>query len=253
MKGRQVDFAQAAAGAGREPAQIVGDFHQRHRQGFEAAAQLDGRLLSRLRLEVIGRLAQWNAGGRRQTLNGLPGKLGMSVQSAAHGRPPQGQFLKPRFDRLKSFAGQFDLAGVGAEFVPQRYRNGILQVGAADFAHGREQPGLARQFRLELREGRLQMPAKLYTRRQVDGRGDDVVARLPLIYVVVGVDRGSAAFLAGQDFVGPTGQHLVYIHVGRSARPRLKYVHYELVIMPSLNDLFGGLGDGFGRRCIQLS
>ena len=72
-------------------------------------------------------------------------------------------------------------------------------------------------------------------------RGDSVVGALLHIDVVVGMDRVFAAQLARGQFVGPAGDHLVGIHVGRGPRTGLKNIQHELGVELSLDDLLGCL------------
>ena len=52
---RQIDLPQPTAGAGAQPANVVGDLHQAHGQGLERAARLDQRILRGLRFKVVRR------------------------------------------------------------------------------------------------------------------------------------------------------------------------------------------------------
>jgi hypothetical protein len=73
----------------------------------------------------------------------------------------------------------------------------------------------------------------------MDGRGHDIVAALPHVYVIVGVDGEpqGARSKGRDDFVG--------IHVAAGAGPRLKYVYRKLIVMAPRGDverrrLYGG-------------
>ncbi|MCY1370467.1 hypothetical protein D9M69_575590 [compost metagenome] len=62
--GRQPDFGEAGARAGTQQAQIVGDFHQRHGEGFQRAGQRGQRLMTGQRGKLVRR------GDKRQTGEG---------------------------------------------------------------------------------------------------------------------------------------------------------------------------------------
>ena len=75
---------------------------------------------------------------------------------------------------------------------------------------------------------------------EVNGRGNYVVAALPHVDVIVGV------YLAVDLIAGQPRNHLVGVHIGARARPRLKNVQGEvLVVLPcghGLGRCFDGLG-----------
>ena len=77
-------------------------------------------------------------------------------------------------------------------------------------------------------------------RGEMDGGGDDVVAGLAAIDVVVGMNRFVAAF-AAEHFDGAIGDDLVGVHVGRGAGAGLENIHDELVVPLAVNDFLRGL------------
>ena len=62
----------------------------------------------------------------------------------------------------------------------------------------------------------------------MDGRGDDVVRRLPAVHVIVRVRAGEV------------GDHLVGVHVGGGAAAGLEDVHHKLSVEIAAGDAFGG-------------
>ncbi len=99
---------------------------------------------------------------------------------------------------------------------------------------------------LELVERGIQTAADRLQGGDVDRRGDDVVARLAEVHVVVRVHGVFPAAAAGQDLVGPCGDHLVGVHVGGGARAGLKDPHHELIVEASVEHLAGRLSDRAG-------
>ena len=90
-------------------------------------------------------------------------------------------------------------------------------------------------------------------RRQMNGRGNDVVARLAAIDVVVRMNRFVAAF-AAEDLAGAVGDHLVRVHVGGGAGTGLENIHHKLMVPFAVDDLLRGLLDGrrnFRRHVTQ--
>src|ERR1700758_2636665 len=80
-------------------------------------------------------------------------------------------------------------------------------------------------------------------RGNVDGGGNDVVAGLAAIDVVVRMNRFVAAF-AAEDFDGAIGDHFVGVHVGRGAGTGLENVHHELRVPFAVDHLLRRLLDG---------
>ena len=78
-----------------------------------------------------------------------------------------------------------------------------------------------------------------------------VVGRLALVDMIVGMDRRLAAARAGQDLVGPAGDHLVGVHVGLGAGAGLPDDQRELVVMLARRDLARRLLDRLGERRVE--
>src|SRR5690606_30559254 len=87
----------------------------------------------------------------------------------------------------------------------------------------------------------------------VHGGGETVVGALRAVDVVVGVHRALATALAGGDLVGPTGDHLVDVHVALGAAAGLPDHQGKLVIMLALQHLVGGLFDQTGQVGRQIA
>ena len=62
----QLQLAEAAARAGAQPANVVGDLRQRHRVGLECAAEKHDRVAGGLRFEMILSFAEGQPGLARQ-------------------------------------------------------------------------------------------------------------------------------------------------------------------------------------------
>ncbi len=90
-------------------------------------------------------------------------------------------------------------------------------------------------------------------RRDVHRGREAVVRRLALVDVVVGVNRLLAAAIAGQDFVGPPGDHLIGVHVRLGARPGLPDDQRKLVVEIAARDLACRLLDDFGELRVEAA
>ena len=77
------DFAQARARAGRHPAHVVGDFHQRGGQRLERAVRRHQRIVAGQRGELVGRGLEAEAGARGQFGGDPGGEFRMRVQAGA--------------------------------------------------------------------------------------------------------------------------------------------------------------------------
>jgi hypothetical protein len=139
-----------------------------------------------------------------------------------------------------------DLAGVTAEFLPQPDGRGVLQMGAANFEHVVKFLRLALQGLLQSGQRRDQPPFHRLQRGEVDGGGNDVVAGLAAVDVVVGMNQFFAPFAAEQ-LDGAVGDHLVGVHVGGGAGAGLENVQHKFPVPLSLGDLLRGLDDGGGQ------
>jgi hypothetical protein len=93
------------------------------------------------------------------------------------------------------------------------------------------------QDRLPQRFKGIHAPHKLQGGADMDGGGNNVVAALAEVYVVIGVHGTPQA---------PCSQrrdHLVGVHVGASTRAGLKYIDRKLVILHALGHSHGRFFD----------
>ncbi len=130
---RNVQLAQTTARTARQPAHIVGDFHQIASDRFQNAAGFHHRAVGSERFEFVGR------GNKRQT--GKLGdffcrplsKLGMRIQSGANRRPAQRQSVETRQDALHAFNVVTQLRNITRKFLTQCQRSRVHQMRAANF------------------------------------------------------------------------------------------------------------------------
>ena len=81
----------------------------------------------------------------------------------------------------------------------------------------------------------------------MNGSGDDIVARLSSINMVIRVHWRLATHFTPQNFNGTIGNDLVGIHIGGGAGPCLKNIHRKLFIQLALCRLGSCLDDGSGH------
>ena len=165
------------------------------------------------------------------------GELGVSVEAGAGGGAAKRDLRDLRQRVGDAAAPEPDLCRVARELLPERYRHGVHQVGAAGFDDVGEGLGLVGERALEPRQRRQQGVRRLVEGGEVHGRGKDVVGRLAEVDVVVGVDA-----LAGE-----VGDDLVGVHVRRRPRAGLEDVDRELLVVAAVCDLGGGGGDALSH------
>ena len=112
-----------------------------------------------------------------------------------------------------------------------------------------ERPGLLRERVPQVHERWDQLPLHRHARRDMNGRGDDVVRRLAEVDVVIGVHRPGDP----DDLVGAASHDFVGIHVRRGARSRLIDVHDELAIQVADRYLLSRSSDGLSDLSFQVA
>jgi len=205
--------------------------------------ELHERVAVALRLEGVERRGDRQAGIRGESLADLGGELGMGVEAGSGGRAAERDLADPAQRRLDPLHAESDLGRVAAELLAEGDRDRVHQVGPARLDDVGEQGRLLLKGSLERSHRRQQVVADLVQRRQVHGRGEDVVGRLAHVDVVVGM--GAVA--------GEVGEHLVGIHVGGGAGAGLEYVDGELVVMRAFADRLAGGGDALRQVTVKQS
>ena len=244
---RQPQLAQTGARPGTEPADVVGDLHQRGGQRLERAGRLHDRIVSGQRLELVGSGDERIAGEPRDPRRGPLGKLRRRVEPGADRGAAQSQLIQAGQRALDSLPSARDLFRVAGELLAQGERHGVHQVRAADLDDRRERVALGRQRLLQPRRSRQQAPAQRRRGGHVHGGGKGVVGRLRPVDVVVGVDGRLAAECAAGQLDGAVGDHLVGVHVRLRAAAGLPHDQREVVVEFAGDDLVGGAHDQVAR------
>ena len=125
-------LAQAAARAGSQPADVVGNLHQRGGQRFHRALREDDFVVRRKRGELVAVRAEGKSGQFGDLLGGALGEFRMRVQSGADGRSADGQIVEAVQHLLQALDVALEQAGPAAEFLADGQRHRVLQMGAAD-------------------------------------------------------------------------------------------------------------------------
>ena len=154
----------------------------------------------------------------------------MGIDPRTDGRTALGKPAEPRKDTGDPLIVGVDLRGPTRKFLVQSQRHRIHQVGAACLDDPRHFFRLALDGVCQVLQCRQQRFGETKSRAHMDRRGDHIVAALPHVDMVVGVDglRGVA--------VGEVGDHLVGVHVGTGTGARLKHIHGKMLVMEAFGD-----------------
>ena len=174
LVGRQPQFAQPGAWPAAHQADVVGDLVQRHGQQPQRAVQPHQRFVSgHRRKQVVG-----HHKGRVQPIGQCRRHAGaerpVGVEPGAHGGAADGQRMHVGQRAADGGFGEGQLGFVGAEFLAEGDRRGVLQVGAADLEDLGERLGLGPQRPTQARQRRQQRPCT-HHRGDVHRRREHVV------------------------------------------------------------------------------
>ena len=193
-------LADAAARARRQPAHVVGDLHQRRGQRLERAVGVHQRVVGGERLELVGRGHERQPGQLRQLGGDAAGELGVRVEAGADGGAAERQLAEVRQRRLDVRRGR-DRAAPPSREISWPSVSGVASCrcvrpiltmsanAAAFFA------SVSRSFCTD--------GSSVLGQRgdggDVHRRREDVVRRLALVDVVVGVQLATLAALAAHE------------------------------------------------------
>ncbi|MCY1525983.1 hypothetical protein D9M68_609840 [compost metagenome] len=151
------------------------------------------------------------------------GETQMGVDPRANRRPSLRQPLQARQQRTQMQDVGLDLLGPTIQHLAHAHRHGIHQVGTPGFHIGLHLQRLVAENGEQVTQRRQQLPAQFDNGTDMDGGGNDVVAALPAIDVVVGAD------LVAENAAGQGGDHFVGIHVGTGAGAGLEHIDREML------------------------
>ena len=205
--------AKARLGSAVHQPQVVGDLHQANRVGFQLPAQLDRGVHSSLRRKVIGGFHKRQPGRSRQTIGHVGSEVGMRIEAGAYCCTAYRQLRQSRQRGVDPASRVADLRGPPADFLAQAHRRRIHQVGAPGFHDIARFLHAAVERLLEVFHGRQQLLRDEQVGRHMNRRGNDVIAALAHVDIVI---RMNGPTTAG-DLGGAGGNDLISIHVGRRA------------------------------------
>src|SRR5579862_261453 len=253
LRFRQPDLADAAARAAAEPADVVGDLEEAHGDGLEQSAGLYQAVLGPLRLEVVGRLAEGDFRAAPEVVHDLAGEVRMAVEAGADRGAAKREFLDGGDGVCRARPGKFNLPRVAAEFLPQANGGGVHEVRAAYLDHVPEFCRFAVEGAFQFIQRRDELALDRFAHRDVDGAGDDVVARLPVVDVVVRMDGILRADGRAGKLRTPVRDDLVRVHVGAGAGAGLEDIDGEMRVERPVDDFLRGARDEGRPLFVQLA
>ena len=178
--------------------------------------------------------------------------IGMGVDAGAYRRSAEPDLAQQFRLLMNGFCRALDRRGVGAELLAQPHGDRILHVSASRLEYMMKLFALLCQCGDKVIERGVKF-FELQQRRQTHGAREDIVSRLPIVDVVVGMNVLVLAERAAQQLGGAVGDDLVAIHVEADAGARLEDVHYEFVIPLALLNFLSGRNDRVGRLFVNQS
>ena len=240
-------FAEAAARPGSQPANVVGDFHERGGQRFQRAAGEDDFVVRGERCEFVGMRAEGKSGELGDFARSALREFRMRVEPGADSGAADGQIVEASAERVDALYVAVEQADPAGKFLAHRQRRGVLQVRAADFDDVREFLG----FGVERARADFLPPGASWRAVSVAAAmcmavGNVSLEDCDMLTSSLGWIGLLAAHLAAGEFDGAVGDDLVDVHVGLRAAAGLPDAQREMVVKFSGDDFVGGLRDEFG-------
>jgi hypothetical protein len=234
-----------------EQPDVVGDLEESRGDTGQRPMHEDERVMGGERLEFIRRAGEGNARQFRHPRRENLGEARHRVQAGADRRAALGERVEIGNRLADARGSERHLCRIAGEFLAERDRCRILQMGAADF-HDRCESLCLDGERVAQRVERRQQPLlDLLRHGDVHGGRETVVRGLPEIDMVVGVDRCLGAERRPHQLVGPVGNDFIDIHVGLGARPGLPDDQREMPIEAAVGHLLRRVGNGEGARRVE--
>ncbi len=189
LVGRQRQFADAAARARAQEADVVGDLHRCRRADIQCARCRDQCVMGCKARELVRHGLERLARDPGDFLGELLGEALGRVQAGADRGAALGELQQVRHGTLDPRDHAFHLRDIAGEFLTQRQRGRVLGVGTADLDDVVEFLRLGLQRILHVVQRRQQAVGELDHRGNVHRGGEGVVGRLAAVHRIVRVDR----------------------------------------------------------------
>ena len=211
-----------AARARAEPAQVVGDLHERHGQGAQRTVSEDERIVRGQGGELVRRAHEGQA-GRLCDGPGHPlAELGMRVEPGPDGGAAERQFVEPGQGRLDPLRRRRPAGPRNPEnSCPSVRGTASMRWVRPIFVTCAKASSFSWRASRSARTEGTQPVHDLLDRRDVHRGGEGVVRRLRHVHVVVGMDRLLGAHHPARQLNRPVRDDLVGVHVGLGPASRL--------------------------------
>src|SRR5258708_2005481 len=207
-------FADAAAGTGREHADIVGDLHEADGYGLQSAMGFNDGVMGGQGFEFIFRCHEGQTGEGGDLLRYILRIAGRSIDAGAYGRSAQGQFGQVGKGIFDCPQAVVQLRDITTEFLSQGEGGGIHKMSAPDLNDLTELLAFCGQGVTQLLDAGDGGLHQHFIGRDVHGRREGIVGRLRFVDVVVGVQGlFLVRQLAASEHMSPVSDYFIYIHI----------------------------------------
>ena len=172
------EFAETATGAGGEPANVVGNFHERCGESFQGTAGEDDFVVSGEACEFIRVRAEGQAGEFGDFLGGALGEFRVSIQAGADSGATNGEIEEAVESNSDARAIAIEKADPAGKFLTDGERRRVLKVGATDFDDADEFLGFGVESIAQFLERGKKAAGSFRGRGNVHGGGEGVVGGL---------------------------------------------------------------------------
>ena len=192
---------------------------------------------------MIFRLVKRDPGALLNVSQHLAGKIDIPVQTGANGGATERE-LAQNFDRfLRPLLSVSNLLRVTGKFLAESDRRRIHQMRPPNLDNLPKLLRLRVQCAMQFSERRHQMILQLLGGADVNGRRNDIVARLTHVDVIIRMhELARADFFAGQ-LRATIGDHFICVRVGARARTGLENIEWKMVVQFAIDHFFRCLHD----------
>ena len=253
---RDIDFAETAAGAGSEPANIVGDLHKVSGKTRKSAFKEADCVMARESVELVGRILKGKTRLLREAFRNLGAKAFGGIDAGADSRAADSEFTAGFKRSNEIFAAVREHRSVTREFLTERERRSVLQVRTSGLNEILKFFALGIKRLFELFQTRQEVVGGFHNGHDREGRREGVIRRLRHIHMIVRMHQlvlGQILLvteIAAENLDGAVGEHFVHIHVRLRARTRLPDDEREIAVKLALKGLVRRLNDGVGTAVV---
>ena len=240
LVGRDDDLAEADAGAGSQPADVVGDLHHVACHRFDGAVGDHDLVLGGQSVELVLRGHEVLAGEGRDFLGDLDVEAFRSVEAGADSGAAEGQSLEGFDGELQELDVLLQGGAPAGDLLGEADRDSVLKMGTAGLDDALVLFLEAFELGDEVFRGGNEFVFDSQDSGDVHRGREGVVGGLGHVDVIVRM----AEFLDTGDGVCSVRDDLVGVHVGLGARTGLPDDQREVVVELAGDDFVTGLGDG---------